>query len=333
MTNPKPETGELQLEGRVKTILPGDMKIILIWTALCILSLVISVVSQSFLRLILAVPVILFIPGYVLIAALFPDTKDIDTIERLVFSIGSSIVVTPLLGLLLNFTPWGIRLEPVVISLTVFIIAMTGIAAYRRSTIPPESRYCMPVPEILRMLPEGAASRNQTPGSRIVFGIGVFAILLLIVSLVIVTTLPAAGDKFTEFFILGENRTADTYPELVSPGIQKVLYTGIGDHEYRTMNYTAEIYLVPNGSALSDRDLLESYQVFLSHNQTSVRPLEFSVPSEGMYRMEFLLFNETVPGRDVSGPARINASYRNLHLWINATPLAVEQNRTPVQAG
>jgi hypothetical protein len=32
--------------------------------------------------------------------------------------------------------------------------------------------------------------------------------------------------------------------------------------------------------------------------------------------VEFLLFNESVPGFNVTGSDRINASYRNLHLWV-----------------
>lgn len=334
MINPKPVSEKILPDDQGKLFLTGDMKIVLIWTALCILSIVIPLVNQSLLRLILALPMILFIPGYVLIAALFPDTKDIDTIERLVFSIGTSIVLTPLIGLLLNFTSWGIRLESILISLTVFIIAMVGIALYRRAAIPPESRYSLPVPKILQGISKEITCSCQSRSNRIIFSIGIFAILMVIASLVIVSTLPTAGDKFTEFFILGENRTADAYPELTGPGIPQVMYTGIGNHEYRTINYTVEIYLVPiNGTTSSDFPLLKSYSVVLNHNQSSVLPLEFSVPSEGYYRMEFLLFNETIPGQDVPGPARINASYRNLHLWINATPPVSVQNNTLVQKG
>jgi hypothetical protein len=32
--------------------------------------------------------------------------------------------------------------------------------------------------------------------------------------------------------------------------------------------------------------------------------------------VEFLLFDETVPGFNVTGSDRINASYRDLHLWV-----------------
>lgn len=331
MEPPEPEQGRKISSGNSSSIISGDLKIVLFWTALCILSVILPIVSLTFLRLILAIPMILFIPGYVLMAALFPDSVDIGTIERLVLSIGASLVVTPLIALLLNFISWGIRLDSVPVSLTVFIVSMVFIATYRRAAIPPESRYTIPAPEILRRISKDCMLTNQSTGNRIIFGIGVFAILMVIASTVLVISLPTAGDKYTEFFILGGKRTADAYPEMISPGILQLLYTGIGNHEYRTINYTVEVYLVPVNEttpiASSGFTPLESYSVILDHNQTSVLPLEFSAPAAGFYRMEFLLFNETVPGQEISGQDRINASHRNLHLQINATvPVFVTNN-------
>jgi hypothetical protein len=43
-------------------------------------------------------------------------------------------------------------------------------------------------------------------------------------------------------------------------------------------------------------------------------PYNLSVNTTGYNRVEFLLFDENVPGYEVSGSNRINASYRDLHL-------------------
>ena len=48
----------------------------------------------------------LFLPGYALIATLFPRKDDLDGIERIALSFGLSIAITPLLGLALNYTPF-----------------------------------------------------------------------------------------------------------------------------------------------------------------------------------------------------------------------------------
>jgi hypothetical protein len=71
---------------------------------------------------------VLFIPGYSLVEALYPNKKDLDSLERLALSIGLSLALVPLVGLVLNYTPWGIRLDPIVFSL-VGLSLVLGIAA------------------------------------------------------------------------------------------------------------------------------------------------------------------------------------------------------------
>jgi len=78
---------------------------------------------------------ILFLPGYATIQALFPDRKELDGIERFALSIGLSIAITPLIGLLLNYTPWGIRLDPIMTSLSLFTLSVAAAATYRKYKI------------------------------------------------------------------------------------------------------------------------------------------------------------------------------------------------------
>jgi uncharacterized membrane protein len=75
---------------------------------------------------------VLFIPGFVSIEALFPKGRELDGIERFALSIGLSLAIVPLIGLVLNYTPWGIRLDPIVASLTLFTAALTATAIGRR---------------------------------------------------------------------------------------------------------------------------------------------------------------------------------------------------------
>jgi hypothetical protein len=75
---------------------------------------------------------VLYLPGYALIEALYSKAEELDQLERLALSIGLSLAVVPLLGLVLNYTPWGIRLVPIIISLIVFTFAMALIAAKRK---------------------------------------------------------------------------------------------------------------------------------------------------------------------------------------------------------
>jgi uncharacterized membrane protein len=53
--------------------------------------------------------------------ALFPKREKMGGIERIALSFGMSLAVVPLLGLILNYTPWGIRLESILYSVASFI--------------------------------------------------------------------------------------------------------------------------------------------------------------------------------------------------------------------
>lgn len=76
------------------------------------------------IRWVLGSVFVLLIPGYVTVEALFPKGRELDGIERFALSVGLSLALVPLVGLLLNYTPWGIRLTPILISLTIFTVGL-----------------------------------------------------------------------------------------------------------------------------------------------------------------------------------------------------------------
>jgi uncharacterized membrane protein len=81
---------------------------------------------------------VLWLPGYAFIKALFPtensaktSEKGLDMVERIALSLGMSLALVPLVGLLLNYTPWGIRLAPIVLSLLALTIVFATAALIR----------------------------------------------------------------------------------------------------------------------------------------------------------------------------------------------------------
>jgi len=111
------------------------------WTTIAILVLTLFTIFFSdiihpliYFRYILGSVTVLFLPGYVTIETLYPREKDLSPLERLALSIGLSLAIVPLIGLVLNYTPWGIRLEPIVSSLTIYIIMLVFIGSYRKYT-------------------------------------------------------------------------------------------------------------------------------------------------------------------------------------------------------
>lgn len=75
---------------------------------------------------------VLFLPGYAFLELLFPLGRELDSLERFALNIGVSLAVVPLIGLVLNFTPWGIRLIPIVTSLASFTILAASAAVIRK---------------------------------------------------------------------------------------------------------------------------------------------------------------------------------------------------------
>ena len=73
---------------------------------------------------------VLALPGYSFIKALFP-TKELDNIERAALSMGMSLALVPIAGLLLNYTPWGIRITPITFSLLALTITFATAGVIR----------------------------------------------------------------------------------------------------------------------------------------------------------------------------------------------------------
>ncbi|HIP56639.1 MAG TPA: DUF1616 domain-containing protein [Ignisphaera aggregans] len=109
------------------------------WTVMFLVSLTLTSIAFSYaipvlryLRYVLGSIFVLYLPGATLIEALYPREEDLSPLERLALSIGLSLAVVPLIGLILNYTPWGIRLVPIVVSLTIFTVIMSIIASWRK---------------------------------------------------------------------------------------------------------------------------------------------------------------------------------------------------------
>ena len=91
-----------------------------------------------FLRSSLGIVFVLFLPGYAFIKMLFPqrppiptNNNNIDNIERIALSLGMSIALSPIVGLILNYTPLGIRLTPITLSLLGLTVAFATTAILR----------------------------------------------------------------------------------------------------------------------------------------------------------------------------------------------------------
>ncbi|MBS7632891.1 DUF1616 domain-containing protein [Candidatus Bathyarchaeota archaeon] len=91
-----------------------------------------------YIRYVMGIIFVLWLPGYSFTKALFPvqlpmklSTENLDLIERVALSLGMSLALVPLVGLLLNYTPWGIRLASIVLSLLALTVVFATVAVVR----------------------------------------------------------------------------------------------------------------------------------------------------------------------------------------------------------
>jgi len=202
-----------------------------------LLIVIIAFSPSTIARIILGLPFVLFFTGYTLIAALFPKKGSLGGVERVALSFGLSIAVVPLIGLALNFTPWGIRLEPILISLAVFIIAASGVAYYRREKLVPEERFRV---SFNIKVPSW---QGQSMPDKVLSVVLVMAIAGAIGTLGYVIATPRVAEKFTEFYILGPEGKLEHYPEELKVGEEGRVMVRIVNHEQERTSYRIEVWI------------------------------------------------------------------------------------------
>ncbi len=110
------------------------------WTTLSIVVITVTLTMLTWntsafpnlLRYAFGVIYVMFLPGYVTIRAVYASRYgDLPNIEVLALSVGVSLALTPLMGVLLTLTPEGITLRQYMI-ISAFYIVLAGLLAAKR---------------------------------------------------------------------------------------------------------------------------------------------------------------------------------------------------------
>lgn len=271
-----------------------------------VLILVIYALPDSALRIVIGLPFILFFPGYSALSVLFPESKDLEIIERVALSFGLSIAISPLVGFGLNYTPFGIRLAPILFSLAALNVALSAGGLYRRQKA--EAPY-LPFEPAAVWNKYSTQFRAEKGVDKLLTIVLVISILSSVIALVYVVAVPRQGESFTEFYILGPGGNATGYPRNLTIGQDASVIIGIANHEHRTVRYTVELWLVnmsfvDNITQVHAMYFFDSFNVTLEHTDVDLEgewqpqwelPYEFNVTIEGNYKLWFLLYKDDVP--------------------------------------
>lgn len=319
---------------------PVTLILCMIWSTITFFFVILDI--NNFLRIILSIPVIIFIPGHVLIGVLFPTKKTdkgIDFTDRIALSLGISIAIVPLFGIVLNYTPWGIKLQPIILSLEAFILIIGSIAIIRWFRTPPSNRFIL---SINISLPKHENKLDKT--------ITVILVITAIIALSLFTYIiitPKEVEKFTEFYYTGSNNQTNEYPQDLTIGENTSINIGIVNHEYKTINYTIEVWLVNqttyNNTILNKNEtiyhniwFMEKINVTLNHKPINLEEnwgpqweynYTFNITKKGYLKLVFLLYTTLTPNYITNNDYKeteinkINTentdAYRSVYLWIN----------------
>ena len=272
-----------------------DLALTILLTLLFMLSVSVPSLQETYLRIILGIFFVLFLPGYSLIATLFPRRDDLGWVERFALSFGLSIAVVPLLGFGLNYTSFGIRLAPLLIVLTTFVISLSIIAWVRRMKLSAEERFRVPFERLFKI---NLGQSVLDKGLSIVL---IASIIGSSATLVYVMVIPKTDEKITEFYLLGPNGTASDYPIDLKIGEEGRLIIGIVNQEHEKVTYRLEVIF--NGL------LIHKEYVLLIDNEKWESPFKLEAIKKGEnQKLEFLIYKDQ----------QIEA-YRKLHLWISVS--------------
>ncbi len=269
-------------------LLPLNLLVILLIAA-------ITLFSSDLLRIILGLPFVLFFSGYVLVLALLPKKEGTGGIERLALSFGLSIVVVPFIGLILNYTPWGITVESMLYSIASFIFVMSIITWVRGKKLGEQERFDI-------------GFQLRVPGwdggiwDKTLSVILVVSILGSLGMMGYVIATPKVGERFTEFYILGMDGKATDYPQEVVAGEEEKVIVGIVNREHETMSYWIVV-------RIEEAKVNEIIPVALEHDEKWEEIVSFSLSEPGeAQKVEFLLYKQ--------GQTEI---YQTLYLWVAVT--------------
>lgn len=295
-------------------------------------------------RVLLAIPLVLFLPGYALVALLFPDEPSgeyrpfddektglqnplagggLESIERFVLSIVTSVALVAAITLVSSATPRGIVLETVLWGIALFTVVFALLAIVARYRFPPEQRY-VPSPAMgslffVRRRPDPYGSADPRPFNVAI----VVGILLLIASTGFALANPSDGETFTEFYVETDEVTGEVdtiYETTYAVGEPHELPVTIANEEGREVTYTTVALLQEVGYNGDDvtvhrEEVLATESATVSSGETHRQSLEVTPTTTGDDLRLLVLLYEGDPPEE---PTEENA-YRVIRLPIEVS--------------
>ncbi|KDS91554.1 hypothetical protein FK85_00735 [Halorubrum saccharovorum] len=291
-------------------------------------------------RMALGVAFVAFCPGYALVSALLPQQTSriperlstlgfnrdepvaLSELERVVSSIGVSVVLVPFVGFLLHYTERGILPESMVPGIAAATVGLSVLAAIRRFRLPPDERFAVASLAPVRRLNDWV----REPDRPVITALNVFLVVGLVLAVAgigIAAATSTNGEQYTELSVLGTDpdtgsAVADEYPQALAPGEEATVRIGIENQEAGERTYTAVAQLQrlddgDGGDRVVERSELDRFDARLQPGESAERTRTIEPAMEGdELRIAYLLYVDEPP----TSPTTENA-YRSVHVWVD----------------
>lgn len=281
-----------------------DLLLISFLALAALLIATIPALTASVARPMIGIVVVLFVPGYAFISALFPRKTTLNSGIRLGLSIGVSIAIVPLLEMALNYSSLGVREGPTLVIIALFVLVCVAAAGLRRYRLAEDERFAVNW-RVWQTL-QGQQAPVRLGGSfdralsiALVVAVGIF---LATVSYAVIA--PKAGERFTEFYVLGANDTFGNYTTQYTAGVPSPVTAVIINHEARNVTYN----LIISANNGTQRGVVYSEEVVVPAGQRWEKQIDLVLNQQGNnVNLDFALYADHAASQP----------YRDVHLWVN----------------
>jgi len=294
-----------------------------------VVDLLVVAVGPSWLRLVFVLPLLFFLPGYTLVASLYPagrhaagtglEETGITTLERIGLSFGLSLVVVPLVGVGLWRTSWGSSVATVVMALTLFVFVTATVGAYRRLSLPPKRRFQLPYGRLREAVGRGFDSPSL---DAVVDGVLVLSVLLAVALLGYGLVNPMDGESYTSVALLSENTQGEMvaagYPSSFVAGEGQPLALELANEEGAETTYTVFVRVERMRTQGGDPTVVEfeevdrfTERVGPGDSQTIRRSVAPTLIGDRL-RLSYYVYRG-----QPADPVGADTAYRHLFIWID----------------
>ena len=261
------------------------------------------------LRVPLMLPLAFFTPGYAFTSALYSRREDLAPVERLALSFALSLALLPLIALALNYSPWGVRWEPLLAFLSLLVVLASALGLlHRRLVQARDDRFAPSVRIRFRDATTLGAVLRPAAIATLMAPLAALAVILL----VLLAGQRTSGVPHTEFYLLGSDGRPDSLPRTLMVGEDAALTVGIANREGEEKLFSITVSV--NGAPVQ-----KVTNVRLAPAQRWQQPVILTPERAG--NRQLVQFDLYVEG-GVSG------AYRALYIWVDVreplAPAAVE---------